>query len=81
MARRIYSFSQHYQEDKTIDTGLAISCVNTGKRELDQEPNKYKARKIYERGELIVIYRDLGDRIHVITAFWNQKGRQDEFRR
>ncbi|HII54092.1 hypothetical protein COT30_04595 [Candidatus Micrarchaeota archaeon CG08_land_8_20_14_0_20_49_17] len=69
-----FLFSKHYQEDKDIDTELTINCIYTGKRMLDEEPNKFKSRKKYRCGELIVVYREYGDYYFVITAFWNIRG-------
>ena len=69
-----FVFSKHYKEDEDIDTGLAKDCVQTGQKELEEEPNKFKARKNFRKGELIVVYKDLGEYFFVITAFWNTKG-------
>lgn len=66
-----FIFSRHYHEDKDIDVELAVDCIHTGKKELDEEPNKFKSRKTYRRGELIVIYREFEDRYFVITAYWD----------
>lgn len=68
---REFIFSKHYREDKDIDTELAKDCVNTGKKEKQREHLKFKSRKKYKKGELIVVYRDYGEYVFVITAFWN----------
>ena len=67
-------FSKHYREDKEIDVELAIDCIHTGKKTLDEEPNKFKALKKYRRGELIVVYKEFDEYFFVITAFWNKRG-------
>jgi len=69
-----FLFSKHYREEKDIDVELAIDCIHTGKRALDEEPNKFKARKKYRRGELVVVYREYDEYYFVITAFWNVRG-------
>jgi len=66
-----FIFSKHYKEDKEIDKDLAKDCVHTGNKEAEGEVNKFKSRKKYRNGELIVVYRDCGDYFFVITAFWN----------
>ena len=73
---REFVFSKHYEEDKDIDVELSVDCVNTGKKRLDEEPNKFKEVKKYRRGELIVVYRDYVEYVFVITAFWNNRGRK-----
>jgi len=79
---REFSFSRHFCDDKDIETGLAKDCVHTGRKEKQTEPTKFISRKMYRKGELIVVYKDLEDRIFVITAFWNQRGgRQHELGR
>ncbi len=72
--KRLYFFSKHFVNDKDIDSTLAIDCINTGKRELDERPNKFKSRKQYKKGELIVIWKDRGEKCFIITAFWNLRG-------
>ncbi len=74
-----FIFSRHYREDKKIEESLAIDCTHTGRKELEEEPNKFKAVKRYEKGELIVIYREYDDYFFVITAFWNNWGKKYEF--
>lgn len=69
-----FIFSRHYCEDKDIDTGLAVDCIHTGRKKLEQEPNKFKARKKYRTGELITIYKEFDEYFLVITAFWNKRG-------
>ncbi|MBI5035948.1 hypothetical protein HZC09_01265 [Candidatus Micrarchaeota archaeon] len=69
-----FLFSKHYEEDKDIDVDLAIDCVHTGKKSLDEEPNKFKSKKKYRKGELIIVYREYEDYFFVITAFWNVRG-------
>ncbi|MFH0973881.1 MAG: hypothetical protein V1817_03795 [Candidatus Micrarchaeota archaeon] len=71
MAWKEFVFSKHYREDKDIDVSLAVDCVHSGKKELEEKPNKFKARKNYRKGELIVVYKDCGEYFFVITAFWN----------
>ncbi|MBI5636040.1 hypothetical protein HY993_03715 [Candidatus Micrarchaeota archaeon] len=79
MGKRVreFVFSKHYREDKDIDVELAVDCVNTGKKQFDEEPDKFKAVKKYRRGELITVYRDYGEYVFVITAFWNNRGRKE----
>ena len=72
--KKEFVFSKHYGEDKDIEVEIAVDCVHTGKRVLDGEPNKFKARKKYRKGELIVVYREYEDYFFVITAFWNVRG-------
>lgn len=72
--KRDFLFSKHYREDKEIDSELAIDCIHTGTRELDDAPDKFKSRKKYKRGELIVVYREYEEYYFVITAFWNARG-------
>ena len=79
--RKGFIFSKHYREDKDIEKDLAKGCIHTGKKELDEAPNKYKSRKKYRKGELIVVYREYDDYFFVITAFWNVRGGKHEFRR
>ncbi|MFH1247118.1 MAG: DUF4258 domain-containing protein [Candidatus Micrarchaeota archaeon] len=74
-----FVFSKHYKEDKKIDKELAKDCIQTGKKQLDEEPNKFKSVKKYRKGELIVIYREYVDYFFVITAFWNVRGVKNEF--
>ena len=74
MGKREFVFSKHYREDKDIDTSLAIDCVNTGKKQREREAKKFKSRKKYRKGELVVVYRDFEDYVFVITAFWNLRG-------
>ena len=63
-----FLFSKHYKEGKDIDTELAIQCIHTGKKTLDEEPNKFKSRKKYRCGELIVIYEHFeGARSQVLS--------------
>ncbi|PIO06518.1 hypothetical protein COT29_00605 [Candidatus Micrarchaeota archaeon CG08_land_8_20_14_0_20_59_11] len=69
-----FIFSKHYREDKDIDVDMARDCVNTGRKRLDGEPDKFKAIKKYRKGELVVVFRDDGECIFVITAFWNKRG-------
>ncbi len=71
MARKEFIFSKHYREDKDIDVSLAVDCIHTGKKEPEEEPNKFKARKNYRKGELIVVFKDCGEYFFVVTAFWN----------
>ncbi len=71
-----FLFSKHYREEKDIEVELAIDCINTGKKVLGEEPNKFKARKKYRRGELIAVYREYEDYYFVITAFWNMRGEE-----
>lgn len=71
--KKDFLFSKHYREDKEIETELAIDCVHTGKKELDEEPDKFKSRKKYDGRELIVVYREYEDYYFVITAFWNER--------
>ena len=75
---RDFNFSKHYREDKDIDVDLSIDCVNTGRKTPDGEPNKFKSSKRYRRGELIVVYKDFGDYVFVITAYWNNRGRKND---
>lgn len=75
---REFVFSRHYREDKDIDAYLAKDCVNTGKREKEKEHLKFRRRKKYRKGELIVVYRDYGEYVFVITAFWNQRKKRGE---
>lgn len=70
MAKKEFIFSKHYKEDKNIDVELAADCVSTGKKELDAEPNKFRAVKKYRRGELKVIFRDCGDYFFVVSTSW-----------
>ena len=74
-----FIFSIHYKKDKKIEESLTMDCVHTGRKTLEQEPNKFKAVKRYEKGELITIYREYGDYFFVITAFWNNWGRKYGF--
>ncbi len=74
-----FVFSKHYKEDKKIDKGLAKDCIQTGKKFLDGESNKFKSMKKYRKGDLIVIYREYVDYFFVITAFWNVRGVKNEF--
>ena len=67
--KRSFYFSCHYRQDKDIDVSLAIDCVCTGRKELNQEPNKYKSRKKYAKGELIVIWKDNRAEVFVIAVF------------
>ncbi len=76
-----FLFSKHYREDKDLDTGLACDCIHTGKKELDEEPNKYKSTKKYRAGELIVIHREYDEYFFVITAYWNLRGKKDGLRK
>lgn len=55
---------------------MAISCIHTGKKELEQELNKFKSTKEYRRGKLIVVYREYEEYFFVITAFWNERDRK-----
>ena len=71
MLKRAFFFSRHYSREKEIDTSLAIDCINTGRRELDEKPNKFKSRKKYRKGDLIVVWKDRGEKCFVITAYWN----------
>jgi len=77
MPAREFIFSKHYKEDKDIDVELAMDCVHTGKKTLDQEPNKFKSEKKYRAGELAVIYREYEEYFFVITAYWNLRGRKN----
>lgn len=72
--KKEFIFSKHYREDKDIDVSLAIDCVHTGKKVLDEAPNKFKSAKKYKKGELIVVYREYEDYFFVVTAFWNVRG-------
>ena len=69
--KRDFYFSQHYRRDKNIDMSLTIDCICSGKKELDEKSSKYKSRKMYKKGELIVIWKAQGSDVFVITAFWN----------
>jgi|GEM_PF-1330616 len=69
-----FLFSKHYREDKDIDIELAVDCVHTGKKVLDEEPNKFKSTKKYRRGELRVVYREYAEYYFIITAYWNNRG-------
>ena len=69
--KRLFFFSKHYSRDKEIGTTLAIDCIETGKKQLDEKPNKFKSRKNYRKGELIVIWKDRGEKCFVVTAYWN----------
>ena len=74
---REFIFSKHYQNDKDIDVELTKDCVNTGKKEAEKERAKFKSRKKYRKGELIVVYRDYDSYVFVITAFWNERKTRD----
>jgi len=63
--KRLFFFSKHYSEDKEIDTTLAIDCIETGKKHLDEKPNKFR------KGELIVVWKNRNEKCFVITAYWN----------
>lgn len=69
--KRLFFFSKHYTRDKNIDTGLAIDCINTGRKKLVGKPNKFRGAKKYKKGELIVIWKGRGEKCFVITAYWN----------
>ncbi len=69
-----FIFSKHYREDKDIDVELTVDCIHTGKRSLEEEPNKFKSVKKFRRGELIAVFREYEDYFFVITAFWNTRG-------
>ncbi len=69
--KRLFFFSKHYHEGKDIDTAMAIDCILTGRRKPDREPNKFKSRKKYRKGELIAVWKDSGEKCFVITAYWN----------
>ncbi|MFH1752327.1 MAG: DUF4258 domain-containing protein [archaeon] len=71
--RKQFFFSKHYRKDKEIDTDLTISCIETGKRVLNEKPNKYKSRKKYRKGELIVVWKNRGEKCFVVTAYWNKR--------
>jgi len=68
--KRVFFFSKHYRKDKGIDTSLAIECINTGKKALDEKPNKFKSHKKHRKGVLIVVWKDRGEKCFVITAYW-----------
>ncbi len=74
MGKKEFTFSKHFKEERKVEIGLVENCVHTGRKELEEEPNKFIARKKYEKGELIVVYRDFEDRFFIITAFWNVRG-------
>ncbi|MEK6954913.1 MAG: hypothetical protein AABX01_07920 [Candidatus Micrarchaeota archaeon] len=71
MAKKEYYFSDHYHQERerNVNQGLVINCVHQGKRELEEAPNKFKSRKFFERGELIVIFMEFEDYFYIITAF------------
>lgn len=69
--KRLFFFSKHYSRDKEIDTTLAIDCIETGKKQLDEKPKKFKSRKKYRKGELVVVWKDRGEKCFVVTAYWN----------
>ncbi|NYZ78162.1 hypothetical protein H0N96_02050 [Candidatus Micrarchaeota archaeon] len=75
-----FLFSKHYREDKEIDVELAVDCIHTGKKELNEEPNKFKSMKDYRRGKLIVIYREYEEYYFVVTAFWNVQSKKSKER-
>ena len=79
MPTREFIFSKHYKEDKDIDVELATDCIHTGKKALEQEPNKFKSTKKYRAGELVTIYREYDGYYFVITAYWNVRGKKDGF--
>lgn len=70
--KRQFFLSKHYKEDKRIDVSLAIDCINTGRKELDEPPNKFKSTKKYRKGELVVIWKDRGENCFIITAYWKK---------
>lgn len=80
MGKIEFVFSKYYERDKKIDKDLTKDCIQTGRKEKEDELGKFNARKKYEKGELIVVYRDCGDKIFVITAFWNERGKRNDFK-
>jgi len=74
--KKAFLFSKHYREDKDIDAELAKDCIQTGKKALDEEPNKFKSVKSYRKGELVAVYRDYEEYFFAITAFWKGGGKK-----
>jgi len=68
----VFFFSKHYRTDKGIDASLAIDCINSGKRKLGAKPNKFKSGKKYRGGQLVVVWKDRGEKCFVITAYWKR---------
>lgn len=69
-----FKFSKHFYDYKNIEPDLVVNCIQTGSKELDEKPNKFKSMKKYQKGELFVIYNEHEDYIFVITAYWNKRG-------
>jgi len=70
--KRLFFFSKHFRKDKNIDSSLAIDCINSGKKELEEKPNKYQSIKDYRKGTLVVIWKDKKEKCFVITAYWKR---------
>lgn len=69
-------YSRHLLEKVTrgeVFPDLVRNCVFTGERELQQEPNKYRARKRFRRGTFVTVYLDRGEHYFVITAYWQDQ--------
>ncbi|HLC47634.1 MAG TPA: hypothetical protein VJI13_01045 [Candidatus Norongarragalinales archaeon] len=77
MVKKGHYFSDHYHKEREQNVGkeLVIDCIHHGRKELESYPNKFKNRKLFNKGELIVIYLEFDDYFYIITAFWNVRGR------
>jgi len=67
--------SQHVEEKISsgeVHEELIANTLFTGERRLEQEPNKYLARKRFRKGTLAVVYKELFERLWVITAYWEE---------
>lgn len=73
---KIYvSWSRHAADKVTsgeLQEDLVLNTLFSGEKELDQEPDKYCARKRFRRGTLAVMYRQLFEEYFVITAYWEE---------
>ena len=77
MNRKKYVFSLHFMEKKEVGEELAIDCLHHGRRKVIGK-NKVRSLKSYIAGELVVIWRELDGKYFIITAFWNQRGNENE---